>query len=284
MVTDEQTGCRGEAEQESRLWRDLQAMQIEPEGAALTFAARLARENGWSRGFAEQVFAEYKKFLYLAATAEAPVTPSEEVDEAWHLHLVYTRHYWDQLCGQLLKRPLHHGPTAGGGAEQARYRRQYEETLQRYREVFGTEPPPHIWPAAEIRFSGERRRIDASRYWLIPKARLRPAAGIAAAGTFLAACTAVGADGATNWLVVAAIVSLAAIILTAIARANSGAALYDPPRRRRDPDRGGDGGGYVPMSDSGGGSCKGSSSNSSSDCGDGGGDGGGGGCGGGCGS
>ncbi|MEK6230809.1 MAG: hypothetical protein N2A42_03075 [Luteolibacter sp.] len=33
---------------------------------------------------------EYKRFVALAMLAGHPVTPSEEVDQAWHLHLVYT--------------------------------------------------------------------------------------------------------------------------------------------------------------------------------------------------
>lgn len=179
----------------TELWQALEGMRIEPEGAALSFEARLARENGWSRGYARAVVHEYRRFLYLAATGEQAVTPSDEVDQAWHLHLAYTRHYWGVLCGEILKRPLHHGPTAGGEAEGARYRKQYSDTLGRYRKIFGEEPPAAIWPAPSDRFRGRQVRVDVSRYWLVPKAL--PGRGAVAAGSGLvAACSILtGADG-----------------------------------------------------------------------------------------
>lgn len=106
-------------EKEALLGR-LEAMRIEPEGADRTFVSRLAEENGWTPAYAERVLNEYRRFLFLAVTAGHAVTPSDEVDQAWHLHLAYSRHYWGELCPQILGRPLHHGPTAGGRAEAAR--------------------------------------------------------------------------------------------------------------------------------------------------------------------
>ena len=108
-------------EKEALLGR-LEAMQIEPAGAERTFVVRLAQENNWTTSFSTRVLQEYGRFLYLAVTADHPVTPSDEVDQAWHLHLAYTRHYWEELCARILGRPLHHGPTAGGSAEASRYR------------------------------------------------------------------------------------------------------------------------------------------------------------------
>lgn len=178
--------------QAGELWRAIDAMQIEPPGAALSFPARLARENGWSRSYAEMVVQEYKRFLYLAAQSPEPVTPSDEVDQAWHLHLAYSRHYWDVLCGEILKRPLHHGPTAGGETEGVRYRRQYEETLALYRRVFGRDAPAAVWPDAERRFSTHAVRVDRSRYWMIPRAAPARAA-TAGAVALLGACSLLAA-------------------------------------------------------------------------------------------
>ncbi len=140
--------------------RSLDEMRIAPDGAALTFEKRLAREQGWRPAFAEAVMEEYRRFLYLAATGDAPVTPSEAVDAAWHLHLTYTRHYWEELCGRIIRRPLHHQPTEGGAAERRRYRDQYARTLARYEGVFGAPPPRDIWPAPQRRFAPARPRID----------------------------------------------------------------------------------------------------------------------------
>ena len=77
----------------------------------LSFSQRLARENGWTHHFAKRVVEEYKRFMFLAVATGHPVTPSEQVDQAWHLHLVYTGSYWKDFCGNVLGQPVHHGPT-----------------------------------------------------------------------------------------------------------------------------------------------------------------------------
>ena len=129
------------------LWQALAEMRIEREGAAATFARRLGRKQGWGKRHTYSVIEEYRRFLYLAATGDRPVTPSDDVDEAWHLHLTYTRHYWDELCGRILGKPLHHDPTVGGAAQQAHFKDQYQATLARYEAVFGEPPRSDIWPA-----------------------------------------------------------------------------------------------------------------------------------------
>ena len=95
---------------------------------------------------------EYKRFCFLAVTAGHEVTPSDAVDQAWHLHLTYSRDYWERFCPEVLGMPLHHGPTAGGSAEQERYFEQYAQTLKSYEAAFGKVPPADIWPAAAQRF------------------------------------------------------------------------------------------------------------------------------------
>jgi hypothetical protein len=131
---------------DQRLWDDLVAMQIDPPGATLTFVHRLCQEHGWNRETAETVALEYRRFLYLAVRAGHPVTPSGYVDKAWHLHLVYTRHYWDVMCGQILRTPLHHEPSQGGGMETARFDDQYQRTLESYAAHFGQVAPKAVWP------------------------------------------------------------------------------------------------------------------------------------------
>ncbi len=154
------------------LWAKIEALDLDG-GATLSFSKRLARDNGWSSAFARRVVLEYKKFLFLAATCGHPVTPSDEVDQAWHLHLVYTRSYWDELCGQVLGFPLHHGPTRGGAAEGHKFEDWYAHTLSAYAAAFGTVPPADIWPPAAVRF-GEApyfRRVNLRRQWLLPRPR-----------------------------------------------------------------------------------------------------------------
>ncbi len=134
------------------LWHRLEGYRVGPADAAFTFAARLARENRWTLDHAEDVIGEYKRFCYLACTAGHEVTPSDAVDQVWHLHLTFSREYWGEFCPQVLGMDLHHGPTAGGKVERARYYDQYAETFRSYEEAFGQPPPLEIWPSAGRRF------------------------------------------------------------------------------------------------------------------------------------
>jgi hypothetical protein len=127
----------------SGLYERLAAFEFDKADAAFPFSARLARDNGWSREYAAAVLEEYRRFLFLAVAAGHPVTPSDQVDQAWHLHLLYTRSYWDDLCGDVLQRPLHHGPTRGGTAESEKF-------------ATGTNVP---WIATATSSLNNRRRI-----------------------------------------------------------------------------------------------------------------------------
>ncbi|MES2706126.1 MAG: TIGR04222 domain-containing membrane protein [Verrucomicrobiota bacterium] len=151
----------------------LEAFELDDPEAVFPFTARLARENGWTRDFARRVVVEYKRFVYLAMTAGHPVSPSEEVDQAWHLHLVYTRSYWDGMCGKVLGRPLHHGPTTGGREEGEKFAGWHARTLQSYFAIFGQSPPVDIWPDPETESAraGNARRVDVSRFWILPRPR-----------------------------------------------------------------------------------------------------------------
>lgn len=157
------------------LWTRITRFALDDPRSRLPFSLRLARENGWSRHFAIGVIGEYKRFCYLAIRAGHGVTPSDQVDQAWHLHLLYTKSYWDDFCGGVLGRPLHHNPTRGGPHESAKFHDAYEKTLASYRRVFGREPPPDIWPAVDARFANARafRRVDTASWWLVPRPRWR---------------------------------------------------------------------------------------------------------------
>lgn len=183
---------------ESELWQKLETFPLNRRDAVQDFSARLARENGWSRAYAQRVCSEYLRFLFLAMKAGHHVSPSEDVDQAWHLHLVYTRSYWQDLCGEVLGRPLHHEPSSGGLDDAAKFRSLYARTLESYKEWFAKEPPADIWPPVEKRFAPhEGRWVDMTSHWLLPRPRflrkLRPlrvayALGVAGMAGFVAGC------------------------------------------------------------------------------------------------
>lgn len=169
------------------------------ETPALPFAARLAREHGWSRKYAERVIVEYKRYVFLAITGSMPVCPSEDVDAAWHLHLTYTRSYWKHFCTDVLGKPLHHEPTRGGSNEDDKHHRMYADTLAAYRKAFGENPPVDIWPPSDVRFGDDlkQRMVNTARNWIIPKSAVkRLIAGSVAA--FLATVLIPGCDGDIN--------------------------------------------------------------------------------------
>ena len=136
----------------------------------LSFVAKLARENGWTPAHAERVFEEYRRFCFLAVTAAHEVTPSDAVDQCWHLHLTYSRDYWDRFCPHVLGRSLHHGPTTGSKAEHGRFFAQYAQTLKSYETLFGV-APADIWPDARRRFFEDHhaRRVHSRDALIVPR-------------------------------------------------------------------------------------------------------------------
>ena len=203
MASTVAAGMTGE---QRELLERIEAVELDQGGASLPFSARLARDNGWSAGYADRVVAEYRRFVFLAAVAGHPVTPSDEVDQAWHLHLVYTHSYWDDLCGSVLGFPLHHGPTVGGAAEGAKFTDWYERTLDSYRRLFGAEPPVDIWPPSRRRFADADRfrRINTADHWVVPKPRAGGrGAALAVSSMALTVTGCVAAAGGSTALVLA---------------------------------------------------------------------------------
>ena len=155
------------------LWARIALFEFDDGIVSFPFVARLARDNGWSSEYAGRVNREYRRFTFLAASAGHPVTPSDQVDQAWHLHLLYTRSYWNCFCREVLRAPLHHHPTNGGTEETTKFNAWYAETLASYRLFFGTEPPEDIWPNPATRFGDDIycMRVNVRRAWVISKRR-----------------------------------------------------------------------------------------------------------------
>jgi hypothetical protein len=212
--------------QELTTWNRLSRLDFDASDVAFPFSARLARENAWSRAFAAKAIEEYRKFCFLAVHAGHPVTPSDEVDQVWHLHLTYSRHYWDTLCRDTLAAPLHHGPTKGGTAEDRKFHDWYENTLGAYRRYFG-EPPNDLWPEAMERFDERHEFVRIDRRDVVTFDRLlleRGALATLASGGMLAVANAIaqaddgaGSGGSGPLLAVLAVIGVVtAIIATAV--------------------------------------------------------------------
>ena len=157
--------------QQIELFEQIQTFAIDQPGASLPFNKRLARDHQWSLIYTQRVIEEYKKFLFLAIVADHPVTPSNAVDQAWHLHLTYTHSYWNDLCTHILPRPLHHHPTQGGQQQRELFWDCYSKTLDSYERFFGYCAPVDIWstPVTRFRQAGQFRQVNSQDYWVIPK-------------------------------------------------------------------------------------------------------------------
>jgi uncharacterized protein (TIGR04222 family) len=177
----------------------IESFDIDGGTVGFPFAARLGRENGWSRSYADRVVTEYKRFIFLAVTSDTPVCPSEDVDAAWHLHLTYTRSYWKRFCERTLGRPLHHEPTKGGPSEHEKHLAMYAGTLARYRGTFGHDAPADIWSSTAERFGSDlaHRTVNTTRNWVIPKAPVKRVARLAVAFVAVAAFVP-GCEGGLN--------------------------------------------------------------------------------------
>lgn len=145
-------------------WARIQRHAIGGEDVESVFAARLAREQGWSESQAADAIEEYRRFVFLSGVAGHEVTPSQRVDAVWHLHLLFTRDYWGAFA-ETLGGALHHDPGVRA-ADAPRHRDQYRQTLDSYECWFG--PAPTAWwprPASRPVAPAARatRRIPAWR-------------------------------------------------------------------------------------------------------------------------
>jgi hypothetical protein len=162
-------------EKEKDLYQRLQSFSLDEANAIFPFGKRLAKENRWTLDYSQRVIEEYKKFAFLAVVAGHPVTPSDQVDQVWHLHLLYTHSYWEEFCPEILQRSLHHGPTKGGRGESDKFHDWYSKTLASYQTWFGEVPPEDIWSPSHIRFGRDIHfyRVNTQDNWIISKSYVK---------------------------------------------------------------------------------------------------------------
>ncbi len=155
---------------ELMLWNKIKAFQFDDEAVSFKFSNRVARENGWTKSYTFRVINEYKKFVFLCCISENGITPSDPVDQVWHLHLTFTKSYWTDFCKNTLQKEIHHNPTKGGMQEGVKFNDFYTNTKQIYISKFAEDPPVDMWQPNAIRFTDINfQRINLAKYWLIKK-------------------------------------------------------------------------------------------------------------------
>jgi hypothetical protein len=161
---------------ERGLWDRISRYDLEGIAGAVSFSSRLAQANSWSNNYAKDVIQEYKKFIYLCCLNDKNLSPSDAVDQAWHLHLLYSKEYWNKFCPDVLEQELHHRPSQGGDKEVSYHQQGYEKLQKLYFEEFKMMPSKEVWPEYASMFSDEihMARINIRDYWffLLPKARV----------------------------------------------------------------------------------------------------------------
>lgn len=152
------------------LWTNIQQFAFDEPNAVVTFSKKLADQQKWSAAYTQRVIEEYRRFIFLCCISPKGASPSKAVDEAWHLHLTYTKNYWEAFCKNTLGKDIHHYPSNGGDKEDHKHTNWYNETLEFYEEVFDEEPPADIWLRPVIQQEpASQTWDDIEQYYLIGK-------------------------------------------------------------------------------------------------------------------
>jgi uncharacterized protein (TIGR04222 family) len=131
----------------SALWNQILQFDFDSPPSEYGFSTRLASENYWTKSFTEQAILEYKKFMYLAATSDLMVSPSEIIDTVWHQHLIFTQSY-QEFCN-ILGKQIQHIPSTHNKQEFEKFRAAKERTKTSYANTFG-EQPANIWEYSDM--------------------------------------------------------------------------------------------------------------------------------------
>ncbi len=124
------------------LWNKIESFDFDEPFTEYGFSTRLAKENYWTENFTATAILEYKKFMYLAATSEMMVSPSEIVDIVWHQHLIFTQSY-QEFCS-ILGTQIQHIPSQHNKEEYNKFLLAKDRTTALYNQIFG-EQPSCIW-------------------------------------------------------------------------------------------------------------------------------------------
>lgn len=129
------------------LWKRIENYSFDAsENVPLSFLDKLCKENQWTKAFGKSAIEEYKKFVFLCCVMPKGASPSDVVDKVWHLHLTYTKSYWDDFCKNVLRKPLHHYPSDGTHDKSRSLNDKYKDTLWAYHDYFDQLPITAYWP------------------------------------------------------------------------------------------------------------------------------------------
>jgi hypothetical protein len=107
----------------------------------------LVVRQGFDPQEVEEMEREYKRYMCVVAlNPESKFPISNAVDELWHAHILFTSDY-NALGDALRHGYIHHIPTLNEEERAALEPQYFSGTLERYRRLFGEEPPQKYWPS-----------------------------------------------------------------------------------------------------------------------------------------
>jgi hypothetical protein len=161
------SGLVSKSKNNAELYQKIIDFPLDNPGARFPFSVQLAIDNDWSLDYTHQVIKEYKRFLFLMIVTGHKVSPSDQVDQAWHQHMLYSHSYWEDFCANTVHKQLHHWPAEGN----PEFHDWYRKTVESYTQFFGNTPPEDIWVDPNIRLTARTYfiRTDREKNWVIPK-------------------------------------------------------------------------------------------------------------------
>jgi len=102
---------------------------------------KIVKTKHWKKSDVLKICALYRNFLFLKKKydqQEEKLSPSLEIDEFWHNHVLDTKKYMHD-CDQIFGRYLHHYPYLGmdGKSTEADAARFFEKTQELHHKEFG---------------------------------------------------------------------------------------------------------------------------------------------------
>lgn len=92
------------AQIDNSLWEKIQTLNLE------LIVDRMIIKHGWTEDKTEKALKDYRYFLYMSQMVEQAITPTGDVDDLWHEHILHTNKYAID-CQKLFGKFLHHFPT-----------------------------------------------------------------------------------------------------------------------------------------------------------------------------
>lgn len=99
------------------------------------------KEYGWELSFAGKVLYEYKRFMYLKSQ-DPNCSPSDSIDQFWHVHILYTENY-SRFCIENYGKFIHHNPDMS--LDQKARKERIGKTIKLYMLTFPSITYPEIW-------------------------------------------------------------------------------------------------------------------------------------------